>query len=179
MLLRYLAVATVLAVGACDSQEAHVPPDHDDGGRSRPHAKEVERWPLDLRLDIEIERIVELRGRAQQGHETSLAKLGPDLDAEEAALWRARRDERERLALARLFADGLVDGMGRSRADQDALRARFEEARHWSSAPAQSRHFEAISRLGYHAATRQFERERALALAEMAILRRLIAASVP
>lgn len=143
----------------------------------RPNDATIAAWPLDMRLDVEIERIVELRGRAARGDPAALARLGAELDAEEAGLWRARQLERERLALLRLAADGVIDSFGAVRVGHDALRARLDEAHEWTFGPRRSRHLESLSSLGSIAVRREAARERALALAEMAILRRLIAAS--
>jgi hypothetical protein len=149
----------------------------DDRIDERPSDETAARWPLDMRLDVAIERILELRVRAERGEPAAQARLGPTLDAEEAELWRARQAERERLALSRLAADGVVDAAGAARADREALRARLREANGWTMAPRLSRHFEDLSSLDWIAARRASARERAIALAEMAVLRRLIAAA--
>lgn len=97
------------------------------------------------------------------------------MDNEEALLWWRRRDERQRLAVARLSADGLVGANGMPVADGARLGARLDEARDWTLGPRRSRHFEDLSELGLLAARRQSARERAIALVEMNILRRWIA----
>ncbi|MCM0020060.1 MAG: hypothetical protein NBV67_08710 [Tagaea sp.] len=173
----FILFAFLLQVTACGHLDHHRGPPADDLGPRWPPDEVVERWPLDLRLDVAIERILELRDRAQRGDPVAHARLGPALDAEEAELWRARQTERERLALSRLAADGVIDGSGAARVNRSSLSARFEEARSWISLPRRSRHFEDLSTLGSYALARQLKREGSLALAEMEILRRLFASA--
>jgi hypothetical protein len=176
--IKLVLVATMVAwAGACETVRPSSIVLNDDRWDDRPNDAVIAAWPLDMRLDVAIERIVELRGRASRGDSSAQARLGPVLDAEEAELWRARQAERERLALLRLAADGVVDDSGAARVGRDALRARLDEAHGWTIGPRRSRHLESLSSLGLLAVRREVARERALALAEMAILRRLIAAA--
>lgn len=178
--VKLVLVATMVAlVGACEPARPNSIALSDDRWDDRPNDATVAAWPLDMRLDVAIERIVELRGRASRGDPSAQSRLGPALDAEEAALWRARQAERARLALSRLAADGVIDDSGAARVGRDALLARLDEAYGWTIGPGRSRHLEGLSALGLLAVRREAARERALALAEMAILRRLIAASRP
>lgn len=172
-----LCLICVVVLAGCGLGGHYVGPPVDDLGPRWPPDEVIDRWPLDLRLDVAIERIVELRGRAKRGDAEAQTRLGPGLDVEESELWRARQSERERLARSRLIADGIIDETGTARVGRDVLRARLDEAQGWISVPRRSRHFEDLSALGSSAQARQLHREGAIALAEMAILRRLLAAS--
>ncbi|MCM0020062.1 MAG: hypothetical protein NBV67_08720 [Tagaea sp.] len=61
--------------------------------------------------------------------------------------------------------------------EAELWRARLDEAPEWTIGPRRSRHLESLSSLGLLAVRREAARERALALAEMAILRRLMASA--
>lgn len=179
-ILRTAFAATMIAfAGACESERPNPIALGDDRWGDRPNDETLSVWPLDMRLDVAIERILELRGRAARGEVTAQSQLGPAMDNEESALWRTRQAERECLALSRLAMDGVIAGDGAVRIGREALLRRLQEAQDWTLGPRTSRHFENLSPLGPLAVRRAAARERALVLAEMAILRRLIAASPP
>jgi hypothetical protein len=133
----------------------------------------------DLDVEREIESVVALRSAAERGDLVAKAQLGPALDAYESALWSRLRSIREGIASQSLLRLGILgdDGgvkVGRARLEDrlTTLMIRLAEAEHAMS----------VSVLPIEAglaSLRIARRERSLVLAEMAILRRLIAASPP
>lgn len=61
------AVAMIAFAGACEFDRPSPIALGDDRWDDRPSDEAIAAWPLDMRLDVAIERIVELRGRAARG----------------------------------------------------------------------------------------------------------------
>lgn len=170
-------LVAVSGIAACADAPARLDAGPGEVGPSVSAAEDASRWPLDMRLDLEIERILDLRGRAERGDAAARSRLGPALDAYEALLWRERREERERLATMELAAAGISAPDGGPIADARAMAARLEKLRQRVAWRDEARRAEAEIARASANSDRRFERERARTLAEMAILRRLIAAS--
>lgn len=128
----------------------------------------------DVDIEREIDRIVALRSAADAGDAAARSALGPELDAREADLWSALRASRDAMALASLRRAGLVAGDGTASAPANVLEghlrtlmdrlATVEVTLSMAVLPIE------MGRINAQIA----RRERALVLAEMALVRRLL-----
>lgn len=164
----------ILSVGCSPQEPGNLKPTGETAGQATVRS---DADLGDISIEREIERILALRAAAENGDITARSALGPALDAREADLWSMLRAVREAAALEALRNAGLVDATGRVQVAPEVLDAHLQRliARLSVAELAVSSGVLPIE-LGPVSA-QMARRERARIVAELAVVRRLLAQS--